>query len=238
MTAKVKKGGKTTDKNKKLYFTDDHERMFIEYINEQDVEKKNKLYTEFLRPVFIEMIEKIVFSYRFDKILTNIEEHISECLSYLIIVAHNYDINKKSKVFSYFSVITRNYFFNVIKKQVTKNREKLVDLTTCEAHENSTIDPLGDLEEEIEKFQFKKALSENLDRWILNKHSTVDDVKVLKAIKILLETLEEYDCFTKKAFFILLKDISGLNSKQISSSIKRIKVRYLIFLDNWNHGIK
>lgn len=235
---KVKKGGKTKDNSKKLYFTEEHEKLFLEYIGENNIEKKNKLYTEFLKPVFVEMIEKIVFSYRFDKVLTNIEEHISECLSYLVIIAHNYDISKNSKVFSYFSVVTRNYFFNIIKKQVTKNKEKVTDLSTCETYENITIDPMGDLEEEIEKFQFRKAFLENIDRWSVNKHSTEDDIKVLKAIKILVQTIEDYDCYTKKAFFIFLKDLSGLSSKQISASLKRLKVRYVIFLDNWNHGIK
>ena len=76
----------------------------------------------------IEMIEKIVFSYRFDKILTNIEEHIADCLSYLVIIAHNYNSNKKSKAFSYFSVIVRNYFFNVVKKSVNKSFLLLVSL--------------------------------------------------------------------------------------------------------------
>jgi|GEM_PF-5341004 len=235
---KNKPRGKSKDGKSKLYFTDEHEQKVLEYIAEKDSLKKDKLYTEFLRPVFVEMIEKIVFSYRFDKILTNIEEHIADCLSYLVIIAHNYNSDKKSKAFSYFSVIVRNYFFNVVKKQVTKTKEKITEYGDCSYLDTAIIDPMGDLEEEMEKFQFKKSLIKNIDMWISNRYSTEDDIKVLQAIKILILTVEDYDCFTKKAFFIFLKDLSGLNSKQVSSSIKRIKIRYNIFVDNWNYGIK
>lgn len=237
-------GQKMAIKKKVMYFTDVHEKAIQDFKSETDKKKKDEIFTKILQPVFMEMIEKIVFSFRFDRVLENIDEHIGDCLSYLIIIVHNYDNSrmmkenseKKSKAFSYFSVIIRNYFFNVVKKNVTKTKEKVADFDEQKMFEN--IPDITNIEDEIEKYQFKKALLENVVRWTNNKHSTEDDVKVLKAIKILIETIGEYDCFNKKAFFIFIKDLTGLNSKQISSSLKKIKIRYGIFLDNWNYGIK
>jgi hypothetical protein len=123
-----------------------------------------------------------------------------------------------------------------VKKNVTKTKERIT-----ETGEHSFFESFPDdynFEEEIDKRQFMECLNKNLDRWIDNKHSTEEEKRTIMAIKILLDSIDDYECLNKKAFFIYMKDISGLSSKQLSNSLKKIKIRYTIFLDNWNHGIK
>lgn len=223
-------------KTKNMYFNEIHEQAVLDYLSEKDALAKEKIYIDILKPVVTEMIEKIVFSYRFDRVLDNIQEYIADCLSYVATIIHNYSSDKKSKAFTYLSVVIRNYFFNVVKKNVTKSREKVTE--TGDPRYFESIPEEFNLEEEIERQQFLKCLNKNLDLWIGNKHSTEDEIRVLMAIKVLLETIDDYDCLNKKAFYIYLKDVSGLTSKQLSSALKKIKVRYSIFLSNWNYGIK
>lgn len=61
-----------------MYFTQDHENAILDYCRTEDLEIKTQLYIEFIQPAFNEMVDKIVFTYRFTN-LPNIDELRSEC---------------------------------------------------------------------------------------------------------------------------------------------------------------
>ena len=102
-------------KKKNNYFTKIHEQAIIDYAKSDDKKVKTQLYIEFIQPAFDEMVEKIVYTYKFTN-LPNIEELKDECKIWLTTILDKYDVNKKSKAFSYFSVITKNWFIAKVKK--------------------------------------------------------------------------------------------------------------------------
>ena len=102
-------------KKSNQYFTKVHENAILEYISCVDNKKKNELYQEIIRPVFVEMINKIVFTYKFGS-LPNIDALKEECEIHLITILSNFDETKGSKAFSYFSVVTKNWFIARVKK--------------------------------------------------------------------------------------------------------------------------
>ena len=61
--------------------------------------------------------------------------------------------------------------------------------------------------------------------------------KVLDAIKILFESIEEIEIFNKKAIYLYLREITGLNTKQIVNSLKKFRKRYNNFRDDWENGL-
>ena len=61
------------------------------------------------------MVDKIVFTYRFTS-LPNIDELRQDCKVWLTTILAKYDPNQGSKAFSYFSVITKNWFIHQVKK--------------------------------------------------------------------------------------------------------------------------
>ena len=63
---------------KRLYFTQIHEDAIVEYCQEQTTYKRRcDLYEQLIQPAFNEMVDKIVFTYRFTT-LPNIEELTAE----------------------------------------------------------------------------------------------------------------------------------------------------------------
>ena len=50
--------------------------------------------------------------------------------------------------------------------------------------------------------------------------------KVLNAIKILFESIDEIEIFNKKAIYLYMREITGLNTKQIVNNLNRIRKRY------------
>ena len=63
-----------------------------------------------------------------------------------------------------------------------------------------------------------------------------NDLKVYRAITILFESKEEIDIFNKKAIYLYLREITGLNTKQIVNSLKKFRKKYYSFKDDWENG--
>ena len=103
----IKKKTKKRKSNK--YFTQVHEDAILEYISCNSPSRRNVIYRDIIQPVFTEMIRKIVFTYKFTN-LPNIENLKLECEVHLITILSNFDKARGSKAFSYFSVITKNWF--------------------------------------------------------------------------------------------------------------------------------
>ncbi len=60
-----------------------------------------------------------------------------------------------------------------------------------------------------------------------------NDVKVYEAIKVLFESKEDIEIFNKKAIYLYLREITGLNTKQIVNSLKKFRKKYSVFKEEW-----
>ena len=63
-----------------------------------------------------------------------------------------------------------------------------------------------------------------------------NDLKVYQAIIILFESKEDIEIFNKKAIYLYLREITGLNTKQIVNSLKKFRKKYYSFRDEWDAG--
>ena len=111
-------------KNKKIYFGKEHEDAIVSYTLSTSKKEREKYYKEFIEPAFSEMISKIVFTFRFN-LLPNVEELKEECMSWLLTILQKFDPARGSKAFSYFSVITKNFFIYKAKKTVELSKKEI-----------------------------------------------------------------------------------------------------------------
>ena len=65
---------------------------------------------------------------------------------------------------------------------------------------------------------------------------SLDAPIVKKAIKELLSEPSEVEILNKKAIYLYLREITGLNTKQIANSLKKFRVKYSKFKNEWNKG--
>ena len=110
-------------KKSNQYFRKEHEQAIIEYCATKCNRRKTELYVTLLRPAFSEMVDKIVFTYKFTT-LPNIDSLREECKVWLITVLDKFQPDKGHKAFSYFSVITKNWFIHKVKKQKRKKPKR------------------------------------------------------------------------------------------------------------------
>ena len=221
-------------KTKNNYFTKKHEEAILAYVSNDDKKVRTQLYIEFIEPAFSEMVDKIVYTYKFTN-LPNIDSLREECKIWLTTILDKFDESKKSKAFSYFSVITKNWFIHKIKKNnQSLKREVRFDEVVSDL-ENSDLSVSHEYEKTREDKEFWISFHQHLDKWDEMKLKE-GERKVLDAIRILFENSQEIEIFNKKAIYLYMREITGLNTKQIVNYLNKLRAKYRVFKKEWDEG--
>lgn len=232
MTKPTKKRKKRTTN---YYFTSVHENAIIKYTNTNCIKERTELYVEYIGPALNEMVDKIVFTYKFTN-LPNIDVLRDDCKIWLMTILDKYDPSKGSKAFSYFSVITKNWFIHKVKKQQKQNRREIDFDTLPKRFEEEFLSTDESYITHREEGEFWNLFYGELQSWDESQMKE-NDIKVYKAIMILFESKEDIDIFNKKAIYLYLREITGLNTKQIVNSLKKFRKKYAMFRQEWENGI-
>jgi DNA-directed RNA polymerase specialized sigma subunit len=217
---------------KNIYFNKLHEEAILKYAASTNKQEKSVLYVTLIQPAFNEMVDKIVFTYKFTS-LPNIEDLKEECKIWLTTILDKFDSSKGSKAFSYFSVITKNWFIHKVKKNTNGKEVGLEDITQEFEEENLFV--LNEYDETREKKEFWEALWLEIDTWNVN-NLKFNEKKVYEAIKILLKEPESIEIFNKKAIYLYIRELTGLSTKQIVIGLKKFRNKYNYFVQRWNKG--
>ncbi len=229
-TTPVKKRRRRS-RSKRLYFTKVHETAIVQYSLTDDHKLKTKLYVELINPALNEMVDKIVYTYKFTT-LPNIDDLKAECKVFLTTILDKFDPAKGPKAFSYFSVITKNWFIHKVKKNTQRNkREVYYDDMPKDLEQNhmSTDHMYFKVREQRE---FWELFWKNMDAWE-KMDLKENERKVLYAIKSIFENTDNIEIFNKKAIYLYIREYTGLNTKQVVSGLNRLRDKYLHFKDRW-----
>lgn len=219
-------------KNNNIYFSAKHEKAIIQYCSEKDKASREVLYRDWIEPVFEQMVNKIVFTYKFN-LLPNIEDLKIECKGWLTTVLDKFDPKKGSKAFSYFSVITKNWFIHKVKKNSDRmKRESFFEDLKKESQEPELI-VYNEYEENREKEEYVDVLFAELIDWESDLSLKTNEKKVLQAIMILMKNPDKIEIFNKKAIYLYIREMTGLNTKQVASNLTLLKHRYKVFRQSW-----
>jgi len=219
---------------KNHYFTQVHEDAIVKYASTEDRELRSKLYEEYIQPAFDDMVDKIIYTYRFTT-LPNIDYLRADCKVWLTTILNKYDPNKGSKAFSYFSVVTKNWFIHKVKR--TKKRlqtEVFMEDVLNEMDENLVSEEPSYFDKRSE-MEFWMSLNSEIDTWdsFMIKEN---EKKVLMAVRILLDSAEQIEIFNKKAIYLYLREITGLNTKQVVNNLNKLRKRYRTFKTKWENS--
>ena len=224
---------------KKNYFTKDHENAIVQYANTNDNKIRTQLYIQWIEPAFNEMVDKIVYTYKFTN-LPNIDSLKEECKSWLTTILDKFDPEKKSKAFSYFSVITKNWFIHKVKKNSrSMKREVQIDDMNNSSADYEQISAYLTVEtsyvSDRENAEFWYFLWKEIKSWD-NLKLKENEKKVLEAVKILFESAEDIEIFNKKAIYLYIREITGLNTKQVVNNLNKMRSRYKEWKEEWHQG--
>ena len=218
-----------------MYFTQVHEKAIIEYCQPNTTyNRRCELYEGLIQPAFNEMVDKIVFTYRFTS-LPNIDELRQDCKVWLTTILAKYDPNRGSKAFSYFSVITKNWFIHQVKKTAKRaSREVEYEKVGKELNSAQNISNNPVMEDILQK-EFWVSFYDELSSWDSTKMSE-NELMVYNAIRELFASVDDLDMLNKKAVYLYMREITGLNTKQIVSQLNKMRKRYRNFKRNWDNA--
>ena len=225
---------KRAPRKKNNYFTKVHENAIIQYATTNDRLIRTDLYISYIEPAFDEMVDKIVYTYKFNT-LPNIDYLKDDCKLWLITILDKYDPNRKSKAFSYFSVITKNWFIHKVKQNSKKLKRDVQYEDLGGETDLKELIVENSYESDREQKEFWLHLFTEMKQWEKIKLKD-NERKVLDAIKILFESIDQIEIFNKKAIYLYMREITGLNTKQIVNNLNRIRKRYRIFKVEWEKG--
>jgi hypothetical protein len=225
---------KRRPRKKNNYFTKVHEIAIIEYALTDDKATRSKLYIELIGPAFDELVDKIVYTYKFNT-LPNIDYLKDDCKLWLITILDKYDPERKSKAFSYFSVITKNWFIHKVKQNSKRLKRDVQYEDLNGAELNEILVTQHGYESTRENKEFWTHLFKEIDSWEKLKLKE-SEKKVLEAIRILFNSIDEVEIFNKKAIYLYMREITGLNTKQIVNNLNRMRQRYRNFKKQWEKG--
>ena len=221
-------------RKKNHYFTQEHEDAIVQYSNTNCIRERTRLYVKWIQPAFDEMVDKIVFTYKFTN-LPNCDVLRDECKIWLMTILDKFDPAKGSKAFSYFSVITKNWFIHKVKRQQKRNKREIDYENISKRYEEEFLSTNESYLTHREEDEFWNAFYVELQSWDASTMKE-NDLKVYKAINILFESKEDIDIFNKKAIYLYLREITGLNTKQIVNSLKKFRKKYTSFKQGWENG--
>ena len=217
-----------------MYFTQEHEEAIVKYALTDDRQIRTELYIKWIQPAFDEMVDKIVYTYKFTN-LPNIDDLRGECKVWLTTILNKYDPNKGSKAFSYFSVITKNWFIHKVK-QTSKKAAREVDFETVakEIDEKYVENHSKYYAKRVNK-EFWENLWEEINSWDIDM-TKENERKVYEAVKVVLESVDDIDIFNKKAVYLYLRELTGLNTKQVVVQLNKMRKKYRTFRRDWDDG--
>ena len=217
-----------------MYFTRDHENAILRYCTSENRAEKAVLYETLIQPAFNQLVDKIVFSYKFTS-LPNIDELRMECKVWLTTILDKYDPNRGSKAFSYFSVITKNWFIHKVKRN-TKRLQREVPYELAELEFQTTfVDPGDQYYQERVSKEFWKELWTEIESWNVDFEKE-SEKKVYEAVKIILASVDDIEIFNKKAVYLYLRELTGMNTKQIVTQLNKMRNKYKDFKSEWDNG--
>jgi len=221
-------------KRKNHYFTKVHQDAIVEYTATKDLKIRTKLYIELIGPALNEMVDKIVYTYKFTN-LPNIDFLKEECKIWLTTILDKFDPEKGSKAFSYFSVITKNWFIHKVKKHSNQTRREILLDEVKNNVDREHIVTYNNYYELRNEKEFWALLHKEIGGWEIENLKT-NERKVLEAIKILFENSEDIEIFNKKAIYLYLREITGLNTKQVVNNLNKLRSRYREFKKEWDQS--
>ena len=222
-------------RTKNEYFTKVHEQAIIDYCASECFKERSKLYEVTIQPAFSEMVDKIIFTYKFN-ILPNIDSLREDCKVWLTTILNKYDPNKGSKAFSYFSVVTKNWFIHKVKQNSKKIKREVSFEDLVENGGSDilgTTDPSESYVSQRVEMEFWNTLLDNIERWDTESLKK-NEKAVLDAVRILLHNIEDIEIFNKKAVYLYLRELTGLNTKQVVNNLNKLREKYRTFKTKWD----
>lgn len=230
-------------KKDRNYYGVDQEKAVIMFLDATTVEEREKIYREYLQEPIHKMIESIIRTYKLYRQSYEFNDLHADTLSFLMTKFDKFKPEKGKRSFSYFGTICKNYLFGEMVKEYKKNMS-LVDIDQSEGDVLKRDELLYRIDnDDLDLNIFIETLATSIRKDLEADNLSENEFKVGHSlVKILEEWRELFSQvnegknspkFNKNLILLYIRNMTGLNTKEIRNSMKRFKSLYKIFKDNY-----
>ena len=216
-----------------MYFTQVHEDAIVEFSSTDDLKVREELYVKTIQPVFSQMVDKIVFTYRFTS-LPDIDDLRQECKVYLATILTKFDPLKALRL----SLLLCDHK-ELVHSQSKEEQEKARARSLLEVAE---LDPEIHFVDKTESYQDSRMRKERIEKlreemktWEVD-FDKEKEKRVYDAVQVLFDSVDDIEIFNKKAIYLYLREITGMSTKQIVTQLNKMRKRYREFQKDWDNG--
>ena len=216
-------------KKRKVYFGQEVQDAIVEYNNSKSDIERNTIYGTRIHGAFDKLAENIINTFKFTYFDYGFEDIKHEVVAFMVINMHKYDHTKGSKAFSYFSVVAKNYLI----LHNNNNYKKL------KSHDGMDV---LDRQKNVNNSEYDyKSLTEEIIQYFDNNLNTIfkkdRDLQIGYAIIDLMKQREDIENFNKKALYILIREMTNVETAHITSVVNVLRKHYKKLLNKYhNHG--
>jgi len=221
-----RKKGSTT----KLYFDENTQKAICEFQQTECADARGEIYKDRISPAFNKLAENLILIYGFAKKGENFGVLKNDCVTFMYETLYKFDNSRGTKAFSYFNVVAKNWLIlnSRRRKKITGSHVSIEDVTSLSANDKITIassQVAPSPDDLMIGEEFKAEIMIILNQ-IQEKVDGKNEIACISAIIKIFEMVDQLDFLNKRAIFVYVRDISGLNSKQLSASMSSIRKLY------------
>ena len=220
-----KKPGRKPAKNKKIYFGLDVQDAIVRYNLSESSSTKNRIYQQEIHKAFDKLAENIINTFKFSYFDAPFVDVKAEVVSFLVMNMHKYDHTRGSKAFSYFSVVAKNYLI----LHNNNNYKKL------KSHDDISV--LDNKPTSDSKKHYLEDLTEEMiiyfEANIPNLFKKRKDIDVAYSIIELFKQRNDIENFNKKSLYILIREMTNVNTSHITKVVNVFKKKYKFILSEF-----
>ena len=212
---------------RKVYFGQEVQDAIIEYNSTEKSSEKNIIYGTRIHAAFDKLAENIINTFKFTYFDDPFKDVKHEVVAFMVMNMHKYDHTKGSKAFSYFSVVAKNYLIlhnnNNYKKLKTHDGMDVLD-----RHRGK------DSHYESDFLTFTNEITEYFDENMNTIFKKDRDLKIGYAIVDLMKQRDDIENFNKKAIYILIREMTDVETAHITSVVNTLKKHYKKLLNTYH----
>jgi len=231
----VKKIIKKRKKKSKIYFGTPVQEAIIRYNESSNPAIRNRIYQEHIHAAFEKMAENLIHTFKFYYFDYPFEEVKAEVVSFLVMQMPKYQADK-GRAFSYFSVVGKNYLIlnnnNNYKKMKIHDQIDRLDFKR-NVHSENVDEAVGEFNSE-----FVLQMLEYWDNNITNIFSRQKDILVADSVLEIFRIRTNIENFNKKALYIMIREMTGSNTKHITRVVNQMKKYYFNMLEEFSSSGK
>lgn len=228
------------------YFGENEEYGMLLFLSAETQYDRTIIFNSHLKNAFTKLVESIIRTYGLYDKDEDFDDQFNDSLSFIMTKIENFKPGKigKSgkpvKAFSYFGTIVKRYLISKLKdKYEVKLREVSYEDISQQINDDERFSYHIDEEKNIHNKQFFIGLSEAIKRQMITNNMKQNDIIIGKTI---IELLDRWDTifddkgnhkgsvkYNKNLILLYLREITGLQPKDIRKSLKHFKKAYFTY---------